>query len=105
MGFPPLNKILQMQRSRGTYNLIVSGGGCQSEMLSVEVSNLFPEPFTLGEATSICPGESVSLSIENYDFYQWTGDFDLACDTCHSIEFTPTQNGIIQLNRRARCGM
>ena len=81
----------------GTYNLVVSGGGCQSEMLSVEVTNLFPETFSLGENKLICSGETISLNISNQNFYQWSGDFELACDTCPSIEFIPTSDGSIQL--------
>ncbi|GEM_PF-5416607 len=84
-------------RAAGVYQLFVSGDECQSDMASVTVENHFPVPFSLGAATALCVGESVSLAVPNYNYYQWGGTLEVNCDTCASIELTPNQSGTLQL--------
>lgn len=81
----------------GTYSLEVSGGGCKAESASVVVTNHFPEAFSLGASTNICLGESLSLSVPNYEHYQWESDLSLTCDTCSTIELFPTKSTEIRL--------
>ena len=81
----------------GIYSLFISGDGCQSEIASVEVANHFPAPFSLGTIAAVCAGETVSLGVPNFDFYQWGGTFELTCDTCSTIEVLPNENGAINL--------
>ncbi|MEM6320084.1 MAG: gliding motility-associated C-terminal domain-containing protein [Bacteroidota bacterium] len=85
-------------RTSGTYELTVSGQGCTSEVAAVEITNHIPEVFSLGEQTNICAGDSVLLTISNFENYQWTGDYDLVCDTCDTVNFIPTKSGEIQLS-------
>jgi len=81
----------------GTYNLLVSGKGCQAQAESIVVTNHFPDPFSLGENTAICLGETIALAVPNQEFLQWESSLDLVCDTCAAIELTPTENGEIHL--------
>jgi len=85
-------------KASGTYNLLVEGEGCQSEIVSVEIVNDFPESFSLGDVQQVCKGSGVALNLENFDHFQWSGDYDLDCDTCNQINFIPTQNGTVTLN-------
>ncbi len=85
-------------KDSGEYNLVISGNGCQSEVASITIENHFPEPYSLGEAANICEGEPVNLTLPTFNSYQWSGDFDLACDTCQSISFVPTQSGNLSVN-------
>lgn len=83
-------------KKTGTYQLTVAGEGCQAKA-EIEVRNDFPVPFSLGETRKVCEGSAVVLSIDNYDFYQWSGGFDFPCDTCSSINFTPSKAGNLTL--------
>lgn len=84
-------------KTSGVYNLFISGDGCQSEIASVVIENHFPEPFSLGDVAAVCAGETVSLAVPNYDFYQWGGTYELTCDTCSSIQVLPNESGAINL--------
>ncbi|MEM1119275.1 MAG: gliding motility-associated C-terminal domain-containing protein [Bacteroidota bacterium] len=81
----------------GTYNLTIEGRGCQSEMASVEVQNDFPTPINLDAVQQTCAGSEVNLTVEEADFIKWSGDFSIPCDTCSTINFTPTQKGKIEV--------
>ncbi len=85
-------------KDSGEYNLIITGNGCTSEVSSITIENHFPESYSLGTSTTVCNGEAVNLNLPTFNTYQWSGDFDLACDTCQSISFTPSESGTISVN-------
>ncbi len=45
--------------------------------------------FNLGPDTTICEGESVTLSAQGFDDYQWFPSDYLDCDTCETVVATP----------------
>jgi len=45
--------------------------------------------FNLGPDTTICEGQSVTLTAEGFDTYQWFPSIYLDCDTCETVVATP----------------
>ena len=45
--------------------------------------------FDIGPDTTICEGESVTLSAQGFDDYQWFPSDYLDCDTCETVVATP----------------
>ena len=40
--------------------------------------------------TTICPGESLTYTVSDFDSYAWTPATGLSCDTCATVILTPT---------------
>jgi len=75
----------------GTYTLKVSAAGCESETATTAVINHDYPTFSLGADQTICEGETLNLNLEGHQIYEWSSSEIIDCDTCQSIEITPTK--------------
>lgn len=73
-----------------TYTLTVTGSGGCSASDQVVITLLNGGTPVAGNDTSVCEGNSVSLTASGATSYTWSPSTDIACSTCATTTATPT---------------
>ncbi len=75
----------------GTYWVEVVDGCNNIQIDSLTISVLEETIVELGSDQSICPGDSVLLTVSGFDHYSWTPNDDLSCDDCPATYASPIE--------------
>ena len=81
----------------GTYSVEVtdSCGGIQTDEITITI-----DPTTivdLGNDTLVCEGDTLFISLNGFDKYQWLPKNILSCDTCSAATISPLPNDTVEV--------
>ena len=81
----------------GTYSVEVtdSCGGKQTDEITILVD---PASIVdLGNDTLICEGDTLLISLNGFDHYQWLPKNIINCDTCSTINISPEPDSLVEI--------
>ncbi len=81
----------------GTYWVEVVDGCAWVQRDTIILSIDAASQFELGLDTTLCQGDSLSLSVPGFNSYQWKPSQGIDCDTCESVIISPTQSTLYTL--------